>query len=700
MALLAVDTVGKSYRGRKVLSAASLSVDAGAITFLAGRNGTGKTTLLRICAGWAAPDYGTIRIDGQTYPRAWLHRLARRGVFYLPAGSMLSPTFTVRQHLIAVAKRCGTDGIEQVAEVLGISEFLDAVPLELSGGERRRAGVALALVRRPRCLLMDEPLRGVAPRDTETIIAALRQLADSDCGILVTGHDLPVLLAAADRVVWLTAGTTYPLGSPAEARSDPRFRKEFLGSPPNAARPVSAPQPKPGHAQPERSPLGVDAQTFRDLEIFETQPGGRSLFDTLDRSRTRGGRAWLHRHFMKPPSDLDEIAGIQHAVQFIMEHSEVFARLPDEERLMEVDRYRRSNYTLSYPSNVITATAQGTWYRLRHGEIWGALERGVTATLGFLHSMRALAESVQDLDPPGALARIVEPIAASVRGEEMRSLRLDVSTHPVAASKVLAYDRLLREQLRPEIDRILKAVHEIDALQSMALATREHGFVFPALRRAERPVLRVEGAYHPFLRDPVPNDFGLAAGKRLLFLTGPNMAGKTTYLKACALCAYLAHLGMGVPARAMEVSPFEALLSGINTTDDIRLGHSYFHSEVRRVKDAALLLREGKRALIVFDEMFKGTNVRDAYEASRAVIAGFAGFPSGICIVSSHLVELVPDLDPGPVYFQYFDAEIRDGGPIYDHRLKNGSSAQRLGMTLLEREGVLELLGSEPRAFG
>ncbi|HEX2188288.1 MAG TPA: hypothetical protein VHG51_05285 [Longimicrobiaceae bacterium] len=111
------------------------------------------------------------------------------------------------------------------------------------------------------------------------------------------------------------------------------------------------------------------------------------------------------------------------------------------------------------------------------------------------------------------------------------------------------------------------------------------------------------------------------------------------------------------------------------------------------MKEAALLLREGKRMFMVLDEMFRGTNVRDAHDATRAVVAAFARSRNGLFLVSSHLAELAEDFAPVPsIQLRCFDAEIRDGSPAYDYTLKDGFSTQRLGLLLLEQERVLDLL--------
>ena len=110
-----------------------------------------------------------------------------------------------------------------------MDDLVDKVPSRMSGGERRRAEVALAVARRPSCLVADEPYIGVTPREQEVLSSVFRGLAREGIGLLLTGHDLEPLFEVADDVVWMTGGTTHHLGSPEEARTHHGFRKDYLG---------------------------------------------------------------------------------------------------------------------------------------------------------------------------------------------------------------------------------------------------------------------------------------------------------------------------------------------------------------------------------------------------------------------------------------------------------------------------------------
>jgi ABC-type multidrug transport system ATPase subunit len=221
--------VAKSFGSVRVLTSASLRAEPGQVRAIMGRNEVGKSTLLKIAAGWIAPDSGIVRVDDTAYPAVSLAVLAKRGVFYWPDQHLLSRAFTVRVQLTMIQQQFGGADVESAAERTRITELLDERPDVLSGGDRRRVGLAAVLVRRPRCLLADEPCRGLDPKDVEWLTAQLRMLAENGVAVVVTGHEVPVLLAGADHITWCTSGSTCELGPPNVAVTNHQFCRGYLG---------------------------------------------------------------------------------------------------------------------------------------------------------------------------------------------------------------------------------------------------------------------------------------------------------------------------------------------------------------------------------------------------------------------------------------------------------------------------------------
>jgi ABC-type multidrug transport system ATPase subunit len=227
--ILAAESIGKSFGSRRILSAASLWLHSGSITALVGRNGQGKSTLFKIASGLLDADHGVVRFREERFSRTRLPQMARRGLFFLPERGLLSHSFTLRAHLRAVAHHVGNRGTATAVEWLHIEHLLDRYPHNLSGGERRRAELAMAVARRPDCLFADEPFLGIMPTDAEVFSDVFRRLAAEGCAIGISGHEVPTLFDLAHDVTWMTAGTTHALGPPAEARVHDQFCREYLG---------------------------------------------------------------------------------------------------------------------------------------------------------------------------------------------------------------------------------------------------------------------------------------------------------------------------------------------------------------------------------------------------------------------------------------------------------------------------------------
>lgn len=228
--LFAVDSVRKRFRSREVLSAASVWVWPTRVTALIGRNGCGKSTLLRVAVGQLRAEFGVVRFANERTNRPELGRLARQGLFLWPDAGLLPVGLTVKTILDAVARQVPDADIEGAAELTRTRDLFRQTVHTLSGGERRRVELAVALARRPRCLLADEPFLGVMPVDRQVLIDGFRALTDGGTGVLLTGHEVDTLLELADDVVWMTAGATHHLGPPDQARQHDQFRREYLGS--------------------------------------------------------------------------------------------------------------------------------------------------------------------------------------------------------------------------------------------------------------------------------------------------------------------------------------------------------------------------------------------------------------------------------------------------------------------------------------
>ncbi|MBE0653872.1 MAG: hypothetical protein IH594_08745, partial [Bacteroidales bacterium] len=130
--------------------------------------------------------------------------------------------------------------------------------------------------------------------------------------------------------------------------------------------------------------------------------------------------------------------------------------------------------------------------------------------------------------------------------------------------------------------------------------------------------------------------------------------------------------------------------------DNLSKGYSYFYSEVMRVKEAARSLKKYRRTLVIFDELFRGTNVKDAFDGSLLVIKGLLNWPQSVFLLSTHLIELARELQAHElISFSYFDSEVKNGKPWFSYQLKEGISDERLGLLILKNEKIDQLLNPE-----
>jgi DNA mismatch repair ATPase MutS len=436
--------------------------------------------------------------------------------------------------------------------------------------------------------------------------------------------------------------------------------------------------------------MQVDRQTLADLEIVMPEWRGRDLFAFLDHTQSAGGRARLRSLLVAPLAEAAQILERQNVLR------ELSSRLPQFElrdlgQLVEwVERYLTSTY-IELPRSGVASIYVG----FRYPEMVTRLIEGLEATAQLLFLSQQIVASLETL--PSKRPELLS-ISRRLRGcfeKPAFATLMRVRKNRMRRFNLARLDELIRRNNRDALIDLVDALHQLDALQSLARVSSLNGFVYPSIVDDREPFLSVEGAFHPLLANPIRTDVRLARDVRLIFLTGPNMAGKTTYLKTCGVIALLAHIGMAVPARSARLSTFDILFSVMTTHDSVARGESFFLAEVRRVGELAQHLAAGRRVLGLADEMFKGTNVMDALDATSLVVMSIARCHQGVFIVSSHLIELAERLRANSsIALMQFDVDMMDGTPSFTYELKPGVSDKRLGMFLLRREGVAQTLAA------
>jgi DNA mismatch repair protein MutS len=432
----------------------------------------------------------------------------------------------------------------------------------------------------------------------------------------------------------------------------------------------------------------LDAATLRDLEILSPlTPQGPTLWILLDRTRTRAGRKALHDCLLAPLGLAEQILDRQRAQQELVSDSGAICAAISRANCDRVDDYLHLAWQL--PDEMrgpgpLIGRVWPKWYR----DYLHDARRGRQDVLALLDAAAELGRRLS-LAQAGTLRQAAEEIGELLaRPDAQELLRLGRKR---SIKSLVALDQLARGRAKALLSDLVACVATIEAIGSTAAATVEHGWSYPV----PGCQLLVNRLRHPFLdQHGVPNDLQLNADTHVCFVTGPNMAGKSTFLKAVATSMILAHAGCGVPAASMTFPVMGAIFSSVQILDNVSGGESFYLAEVRRIKALATVLQDGATTFAVVDEPFRGTNVHDAAEATLAVITRLAGHSRALVFVSSHIAEIAPSIARDPrIRLLHFAADTTSGHPTFDYLLRDGVSTQRLGMTLLKQEQVLDLLG-------
>jgi branched-chain amino acid transport system ATP-binding protein len=224
------------YGHSHVLRGVDFAVAAGQTVALLGRNGMGKTTMLRSIVGLMPPRRGEVRIRGAVMTGAAPHRVAREGVALVPEGRGIFPNLTVLEHLLMVAAPTARNGARAAWDTRAVFELfprlaerIDHLGNRLSGGEQQMLTIGRALMTNPEVLILDEATEGLAPLLRQEIWRVIRRLKSDGLAIVIVDKNITTLLDLADRAVILVKGQVAFAGAAAELKARPDLLSAHLG---------------------------------------------------------------------------------------------------------------------------------------------------------------------------------------------------------------------------------------------------------------------------------------------------------------------------------------------------------------------------------------------------------------------------------------------------------------------------------------
>lgn len=434
-----------------------------------------------------------------------------------------------------------------------------------------------------------------------------------------------------------------------------------------------------------------DKTTLKDLSVFAADETG-SIFGLLAHTTTQAGKDMLRRHIQSPPASFAELQQMQDVVKFFSYNTDVWPAIITNGTLVMIDKFFDAADTQSTPPagiNLILGRYLQKW--LNKNEYFFT-QFSLSHIADFMKGCRQMTELLERNDLPDMLRRELDLMLQETNHRLTEELLLVNKDTPYRDLALLNYK--VRREMKHNINRLVNHYARLDAWQSTAKASMLHSWHFPELLPPDVSVLDVKELYHPLLQQPIPYTTTLQDKQNFLILTGANMSGKTTFMRALGVGALLAHIGMAVPAAAMRISFLQGIITNMHVEDNLIKGESYFFAEVQRMKLTAQQLQNHGAHLVLMDELFKGTNVHDAYECTKAVIDGLLNHPHHLMILSTHLYEVAQHFSTNSsINFAYFTTQMAgDEQFLFTYELKQGISNDRIGYRILQKEGVLTLL--------
>lgn len=235
MALLEVSGLTRDFGGLRAVAGLSFGVEAGQIFGLIGPNGAGKTTVFNVITGFLRPTAGEIRLGGESIAGLKPHEVVRRGIARTFQIVKPFPKLSVRENvavaaLVRLGRRAEADAeAVRVLRDVGLGDRLDTPASDLTLSDQKRMEIARALATAPRLLLLDEPLAGLNPRETEDACGLIQKICSSGVTVVLVEHVMKAIMRISHRVIVMQQGQKIADGPPSEVVTDPHVITAYFG---------------------------------------------------------------------------------------------------------------------------------------------------------------------------------------------------------------------------------------------------------------------------------------------------------------------------------------------------------------------------------------------------------------------------------------------------------------------------------------
>ena len=431
-----------------------------------------------------------------------------------------------------------------------------------------------------------------------------------------------------------------------------------------------------------------DEQTRNDLAIFRNGQNDDCIFTLFNKTITYGGGYKLKEIFDNPLTDKEQLKERIAAIKYLQQTA---INLKIEKGPCDFIEFYLQQKNKPTAVSKIRAVEKWIHYKLKGNSDYYVVESGVKYILQLLADLGNFIEKHPIETLPELLQKFHKQINEILTDSDF-AFTANINIKKPGAVTIAQADHLFRYTGFDRLKRLLDIVYLFDVYLCAAVTGLNLGFCLPTISDNDESLV-IDGMFHPLIKKPISNNAEFSASKNICFITGTNMAGKSSYLKSVGICIYLSQLGFPVPATYMQTPAFNGLITTINLPDNLSQGNSHFYNEVLRVKHVAQKIAALPKLFVIFDELFRGTNVKDAYDASLSIIRSFAQIKNSYFVVSTHIIEVATKLSTiENISFKYMETIFDDGSPRFSYQLKTGVTDERLGMWIVQNEGILDII--------
>ncbi len=431
--------------------------------------------------------------------------------------------------------------------------------------------------------------------------------------------------------------------------------------------------------------MNIDNSSLVQLGIFNPDRKDESLFAYLDFTISNGGHDKLAQRFYTPLKSKSEIESSYALLQLLHNYSTDWNGPINNGVAFMVEKYLDSGLSFDTPGTLMDTITIPIYYKQDYQKVRYSIEK----VCDFVRGMHQIFKFWSDKPSPREWEDIINSIENQFAQNPIYSEM--IVTDKLTSRKVLRFDYYLKQGQNKGLEVLLDNFYSMDMWYSLSAIQDLEGYHYPQI--TEERELYIQDFFHPMLEGAVAYSIDFSQNN-FLFLTGANMAGKSTFIRAIGTVVYLAHLGIPVPASHMRFGYFDGLSCSITVTDNLMEGESFFYNEVQRINEIIQKIESKDRWLVLMDELFKGTNYKDALQCTESIVRGLLKYDISYFVLTTHLYQLAHDLEGTPgVMFKYFETTYdADDHYHFTYKLKDGVSEDTIGYKILRNSGVLKRL--------